>query len=163
MWLPALTLKRSDGNEPMARLNKTKCNDTYIRGKIRDQELLSILHSEGTNFVEKPMTVITHRIEITSDSQKRLRIFGTSIQKLDRSTSFFVAPQMILYEKRWARIACEMWIDNPPKKTKLNETVSVPILRATNDSGQNVQERNPGKVLEESSKQVTMSKAVLQE
>ena len=44
---------------------------------------------------------------ITSASQKRLRILGTSSQKFDRSTSFFVAPQVMLYEKRWARSACE--------------------------------------------------------
>ena len=52
--------------------------------------------------------MITHRAEIKSESQKRLRILGTSIQKLERSTSFLVAPQVILYEKRWARMACEM-------------------------------------------------------
>ena len=56
----------------------------------------------------KTMTVMMHRVEITSESQKRLRILGTSIQKLDRSTSFFVAPHVMLYEKRWARIAWEM-------------------------------------------------------
>lgn len=58
--------------------------------------------------MEKIKTVMTHRVEITSESQKRLRIFGTSIQKLERSTSFLVAPQVMLYEKRWARIAWEM-------------------------------------------------------
>ena len=56
----------------------------------------------------KTMTVITHSAEITSESQKRLRIFGTSIQKFERSTSFLVAPQVMLYEKRWARMAWEM-------------------------------------------------------
>lgn len=75
---------------------------------MMDQELFSILHSGGMKLVERTMTVMTHRIDITSESQKRLRIFGTSIQKFERSTSFLVAPQVILYEKRWARIAWEM-------------------------------------------------------
>jgi len=73
-----------------------------------DQELFSILHSGGMKLVERTTTVMTHRVEITSESQKRLRILGTSIQKLERSTSFLVAPQVILYEKRWARMAWEM-------------------------------------------------------
>lgn len=109
---------------------KTKGRSTYIKGKIRAQELFSILQSEGTYSVEKPMTVTTHKVEITSETEKRLRILGTSIQKLDRSTSFLVAPQMILYEKRWARIACEMWMDNPPKKTKLKCDESMSIICA---------------------------------
>jgi len=75
---------------------------------MRDQELFSILHSGGINLVEKTTTAMMHRVEITSESQKRLRIFGTSIQKLERSTSFLVAPQVILHERRWARIAWEM-------------------------------------------------------
>lgn len=86
---------------------------------MRDQELFSILHSGSMKPVEKTKTVMMHRVEITSDNQKRLRIFGTSIQKLERSTSFFVAPQVILYERRWAIIAWEMWMDKPPKKMKL--------------------------------------------
>lgn len=90
------------------RLTGVEREGTYTRGRIRDQELFSIRHSEGTRLVAKMMTVMTHRAEITSESQKRLRILGTSIQKLERSTSFFVAPQVILYEKRWARIAWEM-------------------------------------------------------
>ena len=75
---------------------------------MRDQEVFSILHCGGMKFVAKTMTVMIHRVEITSESQKRLRILGTSIQKLDRSTSFLVAPHVMLYEKRWARIAWEM-------------------------------------------------------
>lgn len=88
-------LKKGKG-KPTRGDDAMKSGSTYTSGKIRDQELFSILHSEGTYFVEKPMTVITHRVETTSESQKRLRIFGTSIQKLDRSTSFLVAPQIIL-------------------------------------------------------------------
>ena len=74
--------------------------------------------------MEKTTTVITHRVEITNENQKRLRILGTSIQKFERSTSFLVAPQVMLYEKRWARMAWEIWIDKPPKKMKLKCTIS---------------------------------------
>jgi len=96
-----------------------------MSGRISDQEVFSILHSSGMRLVEKATTVITQRIEITSESQKRLRILGTSIQKFERSTSFFVAPQVILYEKRWARMAWEIWMDNPPKKMKLKNNISI--------------------------------------
>ena len=92
---------------------------------MRDQELVSILHSRGTSGVAKTMTVMMHRVEITRESQKRLRILGTSIQKLERSTSFLVAPQVMLYEKRWARMAWEMWMDKPPKKMKLEWGISI--------------------------------------
>lgn len=78
-----------------------------MRGRIRDQELFSILHSGGTSFVERKMTIKTHKVEISSESQKRLRTLGTSIQKLERSTSFLVVSQVMLHEKRWARMAWE--------------------------------------------------------
>ena len=81
--------------------------NTYMAGRITDQELFSILHSGGTSLVERTTTVKTHKIEITSESQKRLRTLGTSIQKLERSTSFLVVSQVMLHEKRWASIAWE--------------------------------------------------------
>lgn len=84
----------------LCAIERNAIDNTYARGKIRDQELVSILHSAGTHLVAKPMTAITDRVDTKSESQKRLRILGTSIQKFDRSTSFFVAPQVILYEKR---------------------------------------------------------------
>ena len=56
---------------------------------------------------------------MTSESQKRLRILGTSCQKFDRSTSFLVAPHVMLYEKRCASSAWDRWILSPPKKKKL--------------------------------------------
>jgi hypothetical protein len=52
-------------------------------------------------------------------SRNRLKIRGTSMKKLDFSTSFFVAPHVMLYEKRWASNAWDKWIDSPPKKKKL--------------------------------------------
>jgi hypothetical protein len=61
-----------------------------------------------------------HRIKATL---KRTRIFGTSKKKFDRSTSFFVAPHVMLYENKCARIDLLRWIERPPKKMKL-EVVS---------------------------------------
>ena len=58
-------------------------------------------------------------METSSGNQKRFAIFGISLKKLDRSTSFFVAPQVMLYENRCARIAWLRGIDRPPKKKKL--------------------------------------------
>lgn len=46
-------------------------------------------------------------------------ILGTSLKKLDRSTSFFVAVQVISYENRCANMAIDSGIPRPPKKKKL--------------------------------------------
>ena len=86
------------------------------------------------------------RIERNKASRNRLKILGTSIQKLDLSTSygscnksiqpflkevflnnnnnnnnntFFVAPQVMLYENKCARIAVVKCILKPPKKNQL--------------------------------------------
>lgn len=69
------------------------------------------------------MTAVKTR-QNTNASQKRRRIRGTSIQKLERSTSFFVAPHVMLYENRCDRRACERWMLSPPKKKKLQQKVS---------------------------------------
>ena len=58
-------------------------------------------------------------IEIVNATRKRFKILGTSLKKLDRSTSFFVAAQVMLYEKRCARMAWLRWMLRPPKKKKL--------------------------------------------
>ena len=60
--------------------------------------------------------------ERSQENQKRLNILGISLKKFDRSTSFFVAPHVMLYEKQWARIACDTGIESPPKKKKLHAT-----------------------------------------
>jgi hypothetical protein len=41
------------------------------------------------------------------------------LKKFERSTSFTVADHWILYENRWAKIACVTGIERPPKKKKL--------------------------------------------
>jgi len=78
-----------------------------------------ICHPRGTRLVERTIIIAIIRKLMTSDSQKRRKIRGTSMKKLDFSTSFLVAPHDMLYEKRCARIAWDRWIDRPPKKKKL--------------------------------------------
>lgn len=56
-----------------------------------------------------------HREVVTN----RFAIFGISLKKFDRSTSFTVADHWMLYENRCAKIACDTGIDRPPKKKKL--------------------------------------------
>ena len=68
-------------------------------------------------------TAVTN--EMMSATRKRETILGTSCQKLERSTSFFVAPHVMLYENRCARRACERWMLRPPKKKKLRGRVTV--------------------------------------
>jgi hypothetical protein len=53
----------------------------------------------------------------------RFMILGTSLKKLESSTSFFVAPHIMLYENRCARIAWLMGMLSPPKKKKLKRRI----------------------------------------
>jgi len=55
----------------------------------------------------------------------RFMIFGTSLKKLERSTSFFVAPHVILYENKCARIAWLKGMLSPPKKKKLELEINL--------------------------------------
>ena len=74
------------------------------------------------------MTIPTMRTqESNHENQKRLKILGISLKKFDRSTSFFVAPHVMLYEKQCARMACETGIESPPKKKKLHTQFSTAI------------------------------------
>lgn len=61
----------------------------------------------------------TRTIEIESCTQNLFKIFGISLKKFERSTSFFVAPHVMLYENIWARMDCESGMERPPKKKKL--------------------------------------------
>ncbi len=49
----------------------------------------------------------------------RFIILGTSLKKLERSTSFLVALHVILYENKCARIVWLKGMLSPPKKKKL--------------------------------------------
>ena len=89
------------------------------RGKMTAHPDPSMRHSSGTRLVLSTIMPAMRMNEIRSAAQKRLRIFGTSLKKLERSTSFFVADQVMLYEKRWAKMAMARWMERPPKKKKL--------------------------------------------
>ena len=78
---------------------------TTASGKMTAQSTPGICHPVGTRSVENTMIIANMRKPMTNASQKRRRMRGTSMKKLDRSTSFFVAPHVILYEKRCARSA----------------------------------------------------------
>ena len=88
-------------------------------GKMTAQSQPRICQPAGTAGVARTTMPAARSVHTTSASQKRRAILGTSIQKFERSTSFFVAPHVMLYEKQCARIACETGIDSPPKKKKL--------------------------------------------
>ena len=93
---------------------------TTARGKMTAQSDPSMRHWMGTAGVLR-MIMPKMTIQATShENQKRLKILGISLKKFDRSTSFFVAPHVILYEKQCARIACDTGIESPPKKKKLH-------------------------------------------
>jgi len=85
--------------------NKIWLPATTASGKMTAQSAPGICHPEGTRSVENTMIITNMRKLMTSASQKRRRMRGTSMKKLDRSTSFFVAPHVMLYEKRCARSA----------------------------------------------------------
>ena len=80
---------------------------TIASGNMTAQSMLGTRHSTGMIGVLRTTIIATSSKHTTIDSQKRRKIFGTSRKKFDRSTSFFVAPQVILYENKWARSAWE--------------------------------------------------------
>ncbi len=75
---------------------------TSASGKMTAQASGGIRYASGIREVERmPIITSTMKLRVRA-SQNRLRILGTSLKKLDFSTSFFVAPHVMLYEKRWA-------------------------------------------------------------
>lgn len=66
-----------------------------------------ICQPTGMTGVARTIIIAMSSVQMTSAIQKRFKILGTSSQKLERSTSFLVAPHWMLYEKRCARRACE--------------------------------------------------------
>ena len=79
----------------------------------------SMRHARGTSGVLRMIIANTMTHDTSQENQKRLKIFATSLQKFDLSTSFFVAPQVMLYENVCARMACDTGMERPPKKKKL--------------------------------------------
>ncbi len=96
---------KAKGGDNCERVNEREMRErvsTYARGTMTAQSQPNMRQPMGTASVVR-MTMIAQNARLmTKASQKRLRILGTSSQKLDRSTSFFVAPQVMLYEKRCA-------------------------------------------------------------
>jgi hypothetical protein len=80
--------------------------------------------STGKNGKAITMIAAMVRNERVKATRKRTRIFGTSRKKFERSTSFFVAPHVMLYENKWARIALLRWMERPPKKIRLEGDIS---------------------------------------
>ena len=74
-------------------------------GKITAHDVPRICHPRGMRSVDSTIIATQTTTDVTSASQNRLRIFGTSSQKFDFSTSFFVAPHVMLYENRCAKMA----------------------------------------------------------
>lgn len=134
---------------------------TYARGKMTAQPEPSTRHSAGTrevlatiipaimmtdttrgnqNLIQRWISVGTLKVK----EANLLKILGTSLKKLDRSTSFLVACHDMLYENRCARIAWLMGMPRPPKKKKLSCTMSKVGRERT--WGNCSQERNPHKI-----------------
>jgi hypothetical protein len=109
-------------------MKRNKKCETYARGRITAHEPDGTCHCGGMSGVLSttiPMRVTKHKRKAT---QNRLKIRGTSMKKFDLSTSFFVAPQVMLNENKCARRAVEMCMLSPPKKKKLilvNEGIDV--------------------------------------
>lgn len=153
----------SDGTEPNIQLAdyiSKGFESTYASGKMTAQAVPSTRHSSGTNDVAHTTMPTRITTETETENQNlvnvggmyvrilrkversmphRFMIFGTSLKKLERSTSFFVAPHVILYENKCARIAWLKGMLSPPKKKKLM-LKSVRVLMETDG---NLQERYP--------------------
>ena len=60
---------------------------TYARGRMTAHDVPGICQAGGTNVVERTTMVAMANIERMRASRNRFTILGTSIQKLDLSTS----------------------------------------------------------------------------
>lgn len=65
-------------------------------GNTTDQSHPGICHPRGSGTNASTAIAANIKNEITNESQKRFAILGISSQKFERSTSFFVAPQLML-------------------------------------------------------------------
>ena len=128
-------------NQILAAHIPKRFESTYATGKMTAQPEPSTRHPSGTNgvahIIMPPMIAIERRTENqnlvcgrdmymrTTACEKakklphRFIILGTSLKKLERSTSFLVALHVILYENKCARIAWLNGMLSPPKKKKL--------------------------------------------
>lgn len=90
-------LKRAQQCQQPRRMSKWQTHD---KGRMTAQSTPGTLQARGGSEVDNMIIAMIQMNERTKASQKRLRIRGTSMKKLERSTSFLVAPHVILYEKR---------------------------------------------------------------
>lgn len=161
IWQPVTTLNQI---ELAARISK-RFKSTYASGNMIAQAEPSTCHPSGTNDVAhttmQPRITTERRTEnqnlvyggdmhmrtLGAKKAKKLShrfiIFGTSLKKLERSTSFLVALHVILYENKCARIAWLKGMLSPPKKKKLASN-SVRVLIVIDGDGS--QKRYPGYV-----------------
>ena len=93
--------------------------DTSRSGKRAAQAFQGTCHSQGRKLLEKMIIVKIARKLSTSAVPCRLMIRGNKIKKFGFSTSFLVAPHLMLYEKRYASRACDKGIERLPKNKKL--------------------------------------------
>ena len=146
-----------------ARISK-RFDSTYTSGKMIAQAEPSTRHPSGTNDVAHTTTQPRIATERRTENQNlvlrcdmyedtgcgnakklphRFIILGTSLKKLERSTSFLVALHVILYENKCARIVWLKGMLSPPKKKKLIFN-SIQVLIVIEDDGS--QEWYPGYV-----------------
>ena len=92
---------------------------TRASGKMTAHAFPGIRHSKGMRLLERRIIITIVKPLIMSATRNRFRIRGTSMKKFDFSTSFFVAPHVMLYENRCASSAMDKWSEMPPKKKKL--------------------------------------------
>src|SRR6266851_4386655 len=78
---------------------------TIASGKMTAQSTPGICHPRGTRLVVRTIIIASMKKMMRNARQKRRKIRGSSMKKLDRSTSFLVAPHVMLNEKRCARRA----------------------------------------------------------
>lgn len=69
---------------------------TYASGRITAQSVESTCHPAGTSDVLSMIIPAPTMMHSINETRKRFMILGTSMKKFDRSTSFFVAPHVML-------------------------------------------------------------------
>jgi hypothetical protein len=93
--------------------------DTNRRGKRAAQAFQETCHANGRKLLEKMIIMKSARKLRRSAGPCRFMIRRNKIKKSAFSTTFLVAPHVMLYEKRCASRACDKGIERPPKNKKL--------------------------------------------
>lgn len=93
--------------------------DTSRSGKRAAQAFQGTCHSKGRKLLEKMIVMKIARKLRTNAVPCRFMIRGNKIKKFGFSTTFLVAPHLMLYEKRCESRACDKGIERLPKNKKL--------------------------------------------